>query len=149
MTIKEQLTQDMKTALRAHDSQRLTTIRFLLSEIKNAQIDGAADDDTSLQKIIATQVKKTKDALNDFTTAGRTDLVVAEEAKIKVMTSYLPKQLTNSELTQIIQEILAQADPAANSGQLIGQIMKKTAGRADGAQVQTLLTKLRSGSSGA
>jgi uncharacterized protein YqeY len=143
MPIKQQLLQDMKEAMRARESERLGVIRFLLSEIKNAEIEGAGDDDASVQKIIASQVKKTKEAIADFAKAGRNDLVTSEEGKIKVMEKYLPAQLSDSELEVIVKKVVADF-PTANQGQLIGQVMKQVAGKAEGQRVGALVKKLLS-----
>ena len=138
MDIKDQLMEDMKAAMKAHDMEQLGTIRFLRSAIQNAQIDGAGDDDASLQKIIASQVKKTKEAIEEFNAAGREDLAKAEQAKIAVMKKYLPAQLSDEELKAIIAKVKAEVT-TSNVGQLIGQVMKQVAGRADGARVKELV----------
>jgi uncharacterized protein YqeY len=141
MSIKQQLIQDMKEAMKARESERLGVIRFLLAEIKNAEIDGAGDDDESLQKVVASQVKKTKEAIADFTKAGRDDLVTSEQAKIKVMETYLPAQLSDEELEEVIKKVMADV-PTANQGQVIGQVMKQVGGRAEGKRVGELVRKL-------
>ncbi|MBQ6154461.1 GatB/YqeY domain-containing protein [bacterium] len=138
MDIKDQLLEDMKAAMKAHDMEQLGTIRFLRSAIQNAQIDGAGDDDVSLQKIIASQVKKTKEAIEEFNAAGREDLAKAEQAKIAVMKKYLPAQLSDEELKAIIAKVKGEVT-TSNIGQLIGQVMKQVAGRADGARVKELV----------
>ena len=142
MTIKEQLMTDMKEAMKARDQERLTTIRFLMAEIKNAEIDGASEDDANAQKVIASQVKKLKDAMADFKAAGREDLLPAEEAKIAIMEKYLPEQMSDEELKTIVEEVLANAGDTSNQGQLIGQVIKKTAGQADGGRVSAMIREL-------
>lgn len=141
MDIKDQLLEDMKAAMKAHDMEQLGTIRFLRSAIQNAQIDGAGDDDASLQKIIASQVKKTKEAIVEFQAAGREDLAKAEQAKIAVMEKYLPAQMSDEELKALIAKIKAEVT-TSNVGQLIGQVMKQVAGRADGARVKQLVEQM-------
>ena len=142
MTVLQQLTDDMKTAMKAHDSASLEVIRFLRAEIKNAQIDGAGDDDASVQKVIASQVKKTTEAVQEFQNAGRADLAASEQAKIAIMQKYLPAQLSDEQLEQIAREVIASSGEVKNSGQLIGQVMKKVAGQADGARVKALVERL-------
>lgn len=142
MTIKAQLLEDMKTAMKARDAETLTTIRFLMSEIKNAEIDGSSSDDLSVQKIIASQVKKIKDAINDFQQANRLDLVTQEEKKIAVMSKYLPAQLDDATLTQIIKDVIAQTADHQNQGKIIGQVVKAVAGQADGQRIKVLVSQL-------
>lgn len=138
MTLKEQLTEDMKTAMRAHDSVSLNAIRFLQAEIRNVEIDNGEQDDAGVQKIIARQIKQMKDAIGDYQKGGRTDLVEQEEAKIAVLERYMPQQLSDDELRTIIQQVKAD-NPSANQGQLIGLVLKQAAGRADGSRVSQLL----------
>ncbi len=143
MTIKEQLMNDMKAAMRAHEMDKLTTVRFLMAEIKNFEIDnGPTEDDVALQKVIASQVKKSKDAISDFQKAGRDDLVDEETAKIKVMENYLPQQLTDDELKKVVTETINEVGELKNPGQLIGLVMKKVAGQADGKRVQEIIAQV-------
>ena len=144
MSLTQQLTDDMKAALKAKDADSLTTIRYLLSQIKNAQIDGAGDDDASIQKIIAAQVKKSQDAITDFVKAGRQDLVDIEQQKISQMKKYLPAQLDDAQLEQIIQQLKQELGSNIDTGRLIGQVMKKVGTQADGHRVKELVTKLAS-----
>lgn len=141
MTIAQQLMDDMKTAMKAHDMDALQVIRFLRSTIQNAQIDGAGSEDADLQKIIASQVKKSKEAVAEFKAAGREDLAESEEAKIKVMEKYLPAQLSDEELRAIVEKVVANGDKS-NAGRLIGQVMKEVAGQADGARVKTMVSQV-------
>ena len=144
MTISEQLMTDMKTAMKAHDSQTLEVIRFLRSSIQNAQIDVAGNDDSSIQKIIASQVKKSKEAVAEFVKAGREDLAGQERSKIQVMEKYLPTQLDDTALETIVREVLGDTPDKSKTGQLIGLVMKKVAGQADGSRVKAMVEKLLS-----
>lgn len=138
MTIKQQLTEDMKSAMRAKEMSKLTTIRFLLSEIKNYEIDQGEQDDAGIQKVIASQVKKMNDAIADFLAAGREDLVAEEKEKVAVLSAYLPEQLSDAELEQVVIATIADVG-LNNQGQLIGAVMKKVAGRADGNRVSAIV----------
>lgn len=138
MDIKTQLLEDMKQAMKAKDMDTLGVIRFLRSEIKNFEIDNGDQDDAGVQKIIASQVKKLKDAVTDFQKAGRTDLVDAELGKISVMEKYLPEQLSDADLEKIVSEVLESVEET-NVGKLIGLVMQKVAGRADGGRVSALI----------
>ena len=134
MDLQAQLMEDMKQAMRDKDMDKLGVIRFLRSEIKNFEIDNGAQDDAGVQKIIAAQVKKLKDAITDFRKAGRDEMVAEEEAKIAVMESYLPEQLSDEELAAIVTKVVSAAEDK-NMGKLIGAVMKEVDGRADGGRV--------------
>lgn len=139
MTIKTQLIDDMKVAMKARNMEKLTTIRFLISEIKNFEIAGGISDDLAVQKIIASQVKKAKEAINDFKKAEREDLIVQEDSKIQIMSQYLPTQFDDLTLKKIIAEVIANAGDEINQGKIIGQVVKETAGRADGQRIKDLV----------
>ncbi len=136
--LKTQLTEDMKNAMRAHDSARLGVIRFLLAELKNFEIDNGEQDDAGVLKVIARELKKIKDALGDFEKAGRQDLVDQEKLKIAVMESYLPKQMSDEELMAVVKEVLASTDDK-NFGNLMKTVMAKVQGQADGGRVSAML----------
>lgn len=138
MNLQAQLLEDMKQAMRDKDMDKLGVIRFLRSEIQNFQIDHGEQDDAGIQKIIASQVKKLKDAVSEFKAAGREDLVSQEESKIAIMESYLPEQLSDMELEKIIDDVIASAEDT-NMGKLIGAAMQKVAGKADGSRVSALI----------
>lgn len=139
--LKAQLTEDMKNAMRARDSVRLNTVRFLLSEIKNFEIDNGPQDDAGVTKVIAKEVKKMKDAINDFDKAGRQDLVEEESVKVKIMEAYLPAQLSGEELNALVQEVINETGNK-EFGVLMKAAMTKVQGRADGGAVSAALKKL-------
>ncbi len=140
MLFTQRLTQDMKAAMKAGDKERLGVIRFLLSAIKNAEIDkGAELADEEAQKIVAKQIKQINDAIEQFKAGGRDDLVQAEAAKVEILKEYLPKQLSDQELEAVVDQVLAEMGEVKNPGQVIGLVMKQVAGRADGARVARLV----------
>ena len=138
MNLQTQLLEDMKQAMRDKNMVKLGVIRFLRSEIKNFEIDNGDQDDKGIQKVIATQLKKVKDAINDFKKAGREDLVAQEEEKVGFMQSYLPEQLSDNDLEEIVNKIVLESDEK-NMGKLIGIVMKEVSGRADGNRVSSLI----------
>jgi len=138
MTIKDQLMEDMKTAMKAHDSVTLDAIRFLRAEIKNFEIDNGDQDDTGVLKLIQRQIKQMKDAIAEYAKGGRQDLVDAETAKMNVLEKYLPQQLSDEALSQIIDDVLG-ANAGANMGAVIGQVMKRVEGQADGGRVSAMI----------
>jgi len=141
MSLKLQLTEDMKQAMRAKDTVTLGAIRFLMADIKNFEIDHGEQDDLGVQKIIAKQIKQMKDAMVDYEKGGRTDLVRAEQAKIDVIAKYLPAQLSDEEITTLIQTAIATTRDK-NMGKIIGQVMAQAQGKADGGRVSTLVKTL-------
>lgn len=138
MTLKDQLMEDMKTAMKAHDSAKLDVVRMIRSEVKNFEIDNGEADDEKVQKIIKTMLKQQKDALLDFEKAARQDLIDETEAKIVIFASYLPTEMSDEELEKVVREVVAQASNK-DFGPLMGQVMKQVGNRADGSRVTTML----------
>lgn len=138
MDLKSQLLEDMKQAMKSKDSLKLGVIRYLRSEIKNFEIDNGEQDDDGVMKIIASQVKKMKDAVSEFKAAGRDDLVSEEEAKIVVMEAYLPEQMSDEELASIVEKVISESEDK-NMGKLIGAVIKAVDGKADGGRVSKLV----------
>ncbi|NCN03675.1 MAG: GatB/YqeY domain-containing protein [Candidatus Pacebacteria bacterium] len=143
MSLKDQLMEEMKNAMRAKDTVRLGVIRFLRSEIKNIEIDHGDQDDAGVLKIIAKQVKSMKDANSEYQKGGREDLVEENNTKIKILEEYLPQQLSNEELETIVKKIVDSAEEK-HMGKIIGSVMKEVDGKADGGRVSQLVRKLLS-----
>ena len=138
MTLQEQLMEDMKTAMKAGDKERLTIIRLVLSKIKNFEIDHGQADDAAVQKIIGTLVKQQLDALTDFKRAERQDLIDESQTQLEILQSYLPAQLDDQQLTAMIQEVLSEQE-SRDFGPVMKAVMAKVAGQADGSRVASLL----------
>jgi len=138
MSLKTQLIEDMKQAMRDKNMVKLGVVRFLRSEIQNFEIDNGEQDDAGVEKIIASQVKKMKDAVSEFKKAGRDETVAEEEAKIVFMQEYLPEQISDEELEAIVSKVVDAAEDK-NMGKLIGAAMKEVAGRADGSRVSAII----------
>lgn len=141
MTLKEQLMEDMKNAMRAHETLKLDVVRMIRSEVKNFEIDNGEADDEKIQKIIKTMLKQQKDALLDFERAARQDLIDETNAKIEIFASYLPTELSDEELAKVVSEVLATAS-SKDFGPIMGQVMKKVGNKADGNRVTILLKKV-------
>lgn len=141
MTLQEQLMEEMKNAMRAHEVERLGMIRMIRSEVKNYEIDNGPADDNAVQKIIKRMLNQQQDALNDFKSAGREDLISETEAKIAILETYLPKQLSEAELLDIVKEVV-EASPVKDFGPLMGQVMKKVGTQADGGRVSSALKQV-------
>ena len=138
MTLKDQVTDDMKTAMRAHDSERLGTIRLLLAACKQREVDERIVlDDAAVVAIIDKLIKQRKDSVAAFTQANRMDLADKESAEIKVLEAYLPKRLSPEEVTAAVQAIVAQlgAKGAGDMGKVMAAVKTQLAGKADMGQV--------------
>jgi hypothetical protein len=148
MSTKAKLTEDMKTAMKAKDTARLSTIRMLVSAIKNKEIDQRRDlTDEEASAVISTAVKQRRDSIEQFKAGGRQDLVEKEEAEVAVLLSYLPQQLTESEIRDIVKSAIAEtsATSAKDMGKVMKVIMPKTKGKADGALVNKAVKELLGG----
>lgn len=140
MTLKEQLMADFKDAMKAKDEVRKNTISFARAAIKQYEVDNRQElDDEGIIAILSKQVKMRKDALSDFEKAGRTDLADDYKAEIEILMSYLPEQMDASKIKEAVQ---AAADEMGiekdkkNMGKLMGAVMKKVKGLADGNDVR-------------
>lgn len=140
MDFKSQLMQQMKEAMKARDSVRVGTLRYLLSEVKNAEIDQGELSEEAITKLITKQVKQMKDALKDFIAAGRDEIVSEEEAKIAILEEFLPEQLSDEKLDAIVAEVVGGTEEK-NMGKVIGMVMSKVAGQADGNRVASAVKK--------
>ena len=132
--LKDRITEDMKTAMRAKDAQRLSAIRLLLAAIKQKEVDERVlVDDAAALSIIEKLIKQRKDSIDQFQKAGRTDLVEKENADLVVLTAYLPQQISDAELTAAIDAAVAES--GASGPQAMGKVMAllkpRIAGRAD------------------
>lgn len=143
MSLKDQLMEDMKNAMRARDSAKLDVIRFLRSEIKNIEIDHGDQDDAGVLKIVARQIKSMKDANTEFINAGREDLAKDNDSKIALLETYMPAQLSDSELEEIVKTTI-ESNEDKNMGKIIGQVVAKTEGKAEGGRVSQMVRKLLS-----
>lgn len=140
--LKLQIMEDVKTAMRAHDAVRLTTLRTLLSEIKNFEIDNGEQDDAGVEKVVAKVVKQTNESIVEYGKGGRQDLVAEEQVKLKILQVYLPKQLSDEELKAIVEEVLAAHPGQTSQGPLTGLVMKQVAGAADGRRVAAMIQQV-------
>ena len=142
MTLKERLNDDFKEAMKNKQTVRKETISFVRAAIKQYEVDNREEiDDAGIASILAKQVKMRKDALADFESAGRTDLLDAYNAEIEVLMEYMPKQLTADEIMNIVSETAAemgveQGSGKAGMGKLMGKVMPKVKGVADGNAVK-------------
>jgi uncharacterized protein YqeY len=136
--IKTQITEDMKTAMRAKDAERLGTIRLLLAALKQKEVDERVElDDAAVVAIVDRLVKQRKDSVAAFTQGGRTDLADKEAAEIKVLEVYLPQRMGADEVAAEVRAIVAElgASGPGDMGKVMGAVKARLAGKADMGQV--------------
>jgi uncharacterized protein YqeY len=148
MSLKEQITEDMKTAMRAKDTARLGTIRLLQAAMKQKEVDERIElDDTAVIAIVDKLIKQRKDSVAAYESANRQDLADIERNEMKVLEVYLPQRLSAEEITAAVQAIVAQvgATGPGDMGKVMGAVKTQLAGKADmglvSAAVKAALTK--------
>lgn len=136
MEIREQLMADIKSAMIAKDSVKLNTLRFLNAAIKNKEIDSRPTPITSddIMGVIKKLVKQRKESIEQFATAGRTDLVEQETAELKILEAYTPAQMTKEQIEILVSEVISSigAKTIKDMGTVMKAAMAKSAGQADG-----------------
>lgn len=138
MSLKDQITEDMKNAMRAKDSERLGTIRLLLSAMKQKEVDERIVlDDPAVIAIVDKLIKQRKDSIEAFQKAQRQDLADKEAAELVVLQAYLPARLNAEEVTAAVKAIVAElgASGAGDMGKVMGAAKAQLAGKADMGQV--------------
>jgi uncharacterized protein YqeY len=138
MSLKERITEDMKSAMRSGDKERLATIRLILAAIKQKEVDERiAVDDAQTLTIIEKMVKQRKESIVQFEAGGRADLVAKENSELAVLSAYQPEQLSDAEIDQLITTAIADTGAASmkDMGKVVAQVKAAAAGRADMAMV--------------
>jgi uncharacterized protein YqeY len=138
--LKEQLMEDMKKAMKAKDKERLSVIRMTRSEIKNKEIESREElDDQGVTAVIAKQVKQIKDSLADFEKSGKEDVMEKLYKEIEILQEYLPEQMSEAEVDELVNQVIEETDAKnmSDMGQVMGAIMPKIKGRADGSMVSS------------
>ena len=144
MSLKEQLTNDMKVAMKAkaEGKQRLAVIRMVRSAIRQLEIDGKKElGDEEVMSVITKEVKMRRDSIEEFKKGNRADLVAQTENEISVLMAYLPRQLSKEEVSSLVAEAVAAtgASSPKDMGKVMGVLMPKVKGRADGKLVNMLV----------
>lgn len=143
MSLKDKLANDFKEAMKAKDEIRKNTVNLARAAVKQYEVDNRVElDDEGIITILTKQVKMRKDALSDFEKAGRTDLLDAYNREIEILMEYLPKQLTEEEIMAIVKATAADLGIEGgkqNMGKLIGAVMPKVKGVADGGAVRKII----------
>lgn len=134
MSLKDQITEDMKTAMRAKDAERLGTIRLLTAAIKQKEVDERVElDDAAVIAVIDKMVKQRKDSITAFEQGGRDDLAAKEKAEMAVLAAYLPARLSAEEVAVEVKAIVAElgASGPDDMGKVMGAVKARLAGKAD------------------
>ena len=142
MSLKTKITDDMKAAMKAREAERLSAIRLMLAAIKQIEVDERKDlSDPEVISVIGRMIKQRRDSIAQFQAAGRKDLVDKETFELGLLSSYLPKQLSDDEIASEITAVLAQtgAQGPSSMGKVMGLLKGKLAGRADMAKVSALV----------
>ena len=148
MTLKQRLTDDMKTAMRSGDRQRLGVIRLVNAAIKQREVDERIElDDASVLAVLEKMVKQRRDSVSQFEAASREDLAAIERAEIEVIQGYLPEKLGEAAILAAIDAAIARtgASGPADMGKLMGVLKPELAGQADMGQVSALVKKKLAG----
>ncbi|MBD9377425.1 MULTISPECIES: GatB/YqeY domain-containing protein [Pseudoxanthomonas] len=144
MPLKQQLTDDMKAAMKAGDKDTLGVIRLVNAAIKQREVDERVElDDAAVLAVLEKMVKQRKDSVNQYEAAGREDLAAVERAEIVVIERYLPAKLGEAEILAAIDTAIAEtgASGPADMGKLMGVLKPRLAGQADMGQVSALVKK--------
>jgi uncharacterized protein len=142
MSLKQQITEDMKNAMRAKETARLGAIRLLLAAMKQREVDERIElTDTDIIAIIEKMLKQRRDSISQYEAAKRQDLVDVEKFEVEVLQTYMPQQLGEAEILSAIAEVIAATGAAGpqDMGKVMGAIKPKLAGRADMGRVSALI----------
>ena len=142
MSLKTQLTEDMKTAMRAKDQVSLSTIRLINAAIKQFEVDERTEaDDAKVISILTKMVKQRKDSAKIYTEAGRQDLADKEKAEIEILNCYLPQMMSAEEIKTVVEAVIAEtgASGMADMGKVMGVLKTRLAGKADMGEVNKIL----------
>jgi uncharacterized protein YqeY len=142
MSLKQQITEDMKTAMRARDTARLGAIRLLLAAIKQREVDERIElSDADVVAIIEKMNKQRRDSISQYEAAGRQDLADVEKFEMSVLQTYMPQQLSEAEISAAVAEAIAATGAAGQQdmGKVMGVLKPKLAGRADMGKVSALI----------
>lgn len=144
MSLKNRIIDDMKTAMKAKDSARLSAVRLALAAIKQKEVDERIElDDAAVVSVIEKMLKQRRDSIAQYQTAGRQDLVDAEQAEVTTLSAYMPQALSEAEVETAIADAISASGAVgpADMGKVMGLLKGKLAGRADMGKVSALLKK--------
>ena len=140
--LKQRITEDMVSAMKAKDTQALKAIRMILGAIKQKEVDERIElDDVAISGVIQKMIKQRKDSISQFNQAGRDDLVAVEEVELAIINNYMPEQMSEAEITQAVEAAISStgASSMQDMGKLMGMLKGQLAGKADMGQVSQVI----------
>ena len=147
MSLKEQLSNDVKDAMRQRDDRRRDVLRYTLAQLHNAEIaEGGELDEAAVLALLANEAKRRRESIDAFRAGNRQDLVDKEEAELAVLAPYLPQQVSREEITEAAKRVIAEtgASGAKDIGKVMPVLMQQLRGRADGSDVSAVVRELLS-----
>lgn len=148
MTSKKRLQDDLKQAMRDKDTVRLRTLRLVLAAMKNKEIDTRKElTDGDIAAILQKEAKQRRETLEELTQVSRPELAASEQAELDILTEYLPKQLSRDEIAGLARQVIGElkAEGPRATGQVMGALMPRLKGKADGKLVSQVVRELLSG----
>ncbi len=146
--LTERLNEDLKEAMRAKDKVRLRTLRSLRAALRDKEIEIGADVEEGLEedeelRVLQKQAKQRREAIEQYESAGREDLLEKEEEELEIIEEYLPRQLTDDEIEEVVDEAIASTGSSsmADMGKVMGSAMGELRGRVDGNRVREIVTR--------
>lgn len=140
VSLRSRLEEDMKAAMRARDTETRDAIRYVLSAVKNAEIDKRGDlDEAEELRLLRSQVKQRQDSIEQFRAGGREDLAAKEESQVRVLERYLPQQMSDEELQQFVRAGIAEANAQGpkDMGKVMALLNARAEGRVDGRRLSS------------
>lgn len=145
--LKQRLTDDIKQAMKDGDTVKRSVLRLLMSSVKNAEITKQAElDDSDILGIIAKEVRQHQESIESFKQGNRQDLVAKEEAEVAILQGYLPQQMTREEIIEAARQVIGEvgAQGPGDKGKVMKDLMPKLKGKADGKEINNIVTELLS-----
>lgn len=140
MSLSERIEADLKEAMKSGDAVRVSTLRLLRSELKNKEIaSGGTLDDAEVERVIAGELKQRRESAESYRTGERAELAEKEEAEAEILRAYLPEPLSEVELSEIIDRVMASLGEDAQLGAVIGRVRAEVGSRAEGSRVARLV----------
>jgi hypothetical protein len=149
MSLKERLNSDLREALRSGDEHRKAALRMVLAALHNAEIEARGElDDGAILGVLTKEVKQRRESIEEFRKGGREDLVAREEAQLAVIQQYLPQQMTREEIIEAARNVIAEVGALGpgDKGKVMPILINQLRGRADGREINAIVTELLAGS---
>jgi uncharacterized protein YqeY len=143
--IAQKIQEDLKTAVRAQDKQRVSTLRMILNALRNAELEEREElSDEKELAVIASYARRIKESIEEFTKAEREDLIAKEKAELAIVLSYLPEQMSDEDIRREAARVIADIGAATprDMGRVMGEMMKRFKGKVDGAAVNRIVSEL-------